>query len=57
MKQKIRILIADDHLIVRTGIAAILGTEKDLEVVLHGSAPPSSQILRYDALEGVWLRP
>ncbi len=33
MKQKIRILIADDHLIVRTGIAAILGTEKDLEVV------------------------
>lgn len=33
MQQKIRILIADDHLIVRTGLAALLGTEKDLEVV------------------------
>lgn len=29
----IRILIADDHLIVRTGLAALLGTEKDMEVV------------------------
>ena len=33
MQQKIRILIADDHLIVRTGLAALLGTEKDIEVV------------------------
>ena len=33
MKTKIRILIADDHLIVRTGLAALLSTEKDLEVV------------------------
>ena len=33
MHQKIRILIADDHLIVRTGLTALLGTEKDLEVV------------------------
>lgn len=31
--KKIRILIADDHLIVRTGLAALLGTEKDIEVV------------------------
>ena len=31
--KKIRILIADDHLIVRTGLTALLGTEKDLEVV------------------------
>ena len=31
--RKIRILIADDHLIVRTGLAALLGTEKDIEVV------------------------
>jgi len=29
----IKILIADDHLIVRTGLAALLGTEKDLKVV------------------------
>ena len=33
MKDKISILIADDHLIVRTGLAALLGTEKDMEVV------------------------
>ena len=33
MQQKIRILIADDHLIVRTGLSALLGTEKDLEVI------------------------
>ncbi len=33
MQQEIRILIADDHLIVRTGLSALLGTEKDLEVI------------------------
>ena len=33
MQQKIRILIADDHLIVRTGLAALLGTERDFQVV------------------------
>ena len=33
MKEKITILIADDHLIVRTGLAALLGTEHDLQVV------------------------
>ena len=33
MKDKISILIADDHLIVRTGLAALLGTERDLQVV------------------------
>ena len=30
---KIRILIADDHTIVRAGLAALLGTEKDFEIV------------------------
>ncbi|MBR3924970.1 MAG: response regulator transcription factor, partial [Kiritimatiellae bacterium] len=30
---KIRILIVDDHAIVRMGLAAILGTKADLEVV------------------------
>ena len=33
MKDKITILIADDHLIVRTGLAALLGTERDFQVV------------------------
>ena len=31
--QKITILIADDHTIVRAGLAALLGTEKDFEIV------------------------
>ena len=33
MKTKIRILLADDHLVVRMGIASILSFEKDIEVV------------------------
>ena len=30
---RIRVLIADDHTIVRAGLAALLGTEKDIEVI------------------------
>ena len=33
MKSKIRVLIADDHTIVRIGLATLLGAEKDIEVV------------------------
>jgi len=33
MKQKIKILIADDHAIVRIGLSALLKTESDLSVV------------------------
>jgi DNA-binding NarL/FixJ family response regulator len=33
MKGKIRILIADDHAMVRMGLASLLGTETDIEVV------------------------
>lgn len=33
MERKIKVLIADDHMIVRAGLAALLGTEKDMEVV------------------------
>ena len=31
--KKLRILLADDHLVVRMGIASILSFEKDIEVV------------------------
>ena len=31
--KKIKVLIADDHAIVRTGLATILGTESDIDVV------------------------
>ena len=30
---KIKVLIADDHTIVRAGLTALLGTEKDIEVI------------------------
>ena len=33
MKQKIRVLIADDHTIVRIGLVTLLNAEKDIEVV------------------------
>ncbi|MEO5928346.1 MAG: response regulator transcription factor [Candidatus Kapaibacterium sp.] len=37
MKNPIRILIADDHPIVREGLAAILGTQPDFEVVAQAA--------------------
>ena len=33
MKSKIKVLIADDHAIVRMGLASLLNAEADLEVV------------------------
>ena len=51
MKDKISILIADDHLIVRTGLAALLGTERDFQVV--GQAKNGIEAVR----ETVRLRP
>ena len=33
MNQKIKILIADDHAVVRAGLTTLLGTEDDIEVV------------------------
>jgi two-component system response regulator NreC len=35
--KKIRVLLAEDHTIVRQGIAALLGTESDMEVVGEAS--------------------
>ena len=51
MKDKISILIADDHLIVRAGLTALLGTERDFLVV--GQAKNGVEAVR----EAVRLRP
>ena len=32
-KKKIRVMLADDHLIVRMGLAAIISIERDMELV------------------------
>ena len=42
--KRIKVLIADDHAIVRMGLASILGTKKDLEVV--GDAEDGADAVR-----------
>jgi len=44
MKKKIRILLVDDHLVVRMGIASILSFEKDFEVV--GQADSGTEAIK-----------
>ena len=44
MKSKIRVLIADDHAIVRMGLASLLGTKKEIEVV--GEAEDGEETVR-----------
>ena len=46
-RAKIRILLADDHLVVRMGLAAIIGIEKDLE--LAGEAGNGQDAVRLAA--------
>lgn len=53
-RQKIRILLADDHLIVRMGIATLLSLEPDLEIVgeaeTGAEAVSKAQALRPDVV-------
>ena len=51
MSRRIRVLVVDDHLIVRKGIRALLGTEPDMEVV--GEAADGREAVA----EAVRLRP
>ena len=41
MAERIRILIADDHPVVRDGLVAILGTQPDIEVVAEAGTGPA----------------
>ncbi|WP_405583714.1 response regulator [Streptomyces sp. NBC_01190] len=41
----IRVLLADDHPVVRQGLAAMLGAEADLEVVGEASSGPQAEAL------------
>ena len=43
MKRKIKLLIVDDHELVRTGLATVLGFEKDIEIV--GTARTGAEAL------------
>lgn len=42
MSEKIRILVADDHPVVRDGLAAILSTQDDLHVVAEAGSGPET---------------
>lgn len=44
MKRKVRILIADDHALIRSGIASVVQFERDLEVV--GEAEDGEEAVR-----------
>ena len=54
MKDKITILIADDHSVVRSGLAAILGRKRDFQVVGEardgGEAVAMAKALRPDVV-------
>lgn len=42
MAEKIRVLVVDDHMIVRAGLRAVIGAEPDLEVVAEAGDGPAA---------------
>jgi two-component system NarL family response regulator len=49
MPEKIRVLIVDDHKVVRVGLATMIGREPDMEVVGEAADGPAA-LAAYDAL-------
>ena len=47
MERTIRVLVADDHAVVREGLRAVLGSEPDMEVV--GEAATGKEVVERSA--------
>ena len=47
MNNKIRVFLADDHTLVREGIAVLISAEEDMEVVGHWCRGPSLTCLSW----------
>ncbi|HMZ31997.1 MAG TPA: response regulator transcription factor, partial [Methanoregulaceae archaeon] len=54
-KEKIRLVIVDDHPIFREGVASILGSEPDIEIVGQGTTSDDAIRLTRDFLPDVLL--
>ena len=52
MKQKIKILLADDHAIVRMGLASLLGTQDGFEIVGDAEVAGLVASIAFDIREG-----
>jgi DNA-binding NarL/FixJ family response regulator len=55
MKQRIRVLIVDDHPIVRAGIEGILARQDDVEVVGEATTGAEAVVMTYDLVPDVVL--
>ena len=53
--RRIRVVLADDHPVVRQGLAAMLGAEQDLEVVGEASSGPRAEALSAALLPDIVL--
>ena len=55
MSEKIRVVVVDDHPLFREGVAGILGSEADMEVIGQGASAEDAIRLAHDLLPDVML--